>query len=351
MGWSGCGHGSAPTQDTTPIDEAAEARAAERAQQRKVAELEHKLSTLKRRLVDAEANQVPDLPVEVRAPDEPAPDEREYGHVVGVDEDGVEIVYAGDAARPGSVTPRLPRHLEPTPPRRQPTRAQRAERPAASAPAPAPAPADDDALSGRPTIDQQLAEARGDVRLPVTTGAGPRVAKRVREAPAPSTAGPARAQARRTPPAQPARHSAPPPAPRPDTIRARTDDDVKGAYKRHLETLRAGDHEQAASGFRALIEAHPGHALADNAQYWLGESMYDRKQYRAALVEFERVIAEHPRGNKVPDALLKVGFCHLALGQPAQAREAFERVLARFPNSRPATLAAERMRAIEADEP
>src|SRR5690606_19413745 len=86
--------------------------------------------------------------------------------------------------------------------------------------------------------------------------------------------------------------------------------DPKAAYRQALDALRAGKHTEAIDGFRALVAAHPRHDLADNAQYWLGEAFYDQRRYRDALIEFRKVVDNHSRGNKVPDALLKIGYCH-----------------------------------------
>jgi TolA-binding protein len=54
-------------------------------------------------------------------------------------------------------------------------------------------------------------------------------------------------------------------------------------------------------------------------------------------------VDNHPRGNKVPDALLKIGYCHAALGEPEKARTALELVMSMFPKSKPAALAAQRI--------
>jgi TolA-binding protein len=48
----------------------------------------------------------------------------------------------------------------------------------------------------------------------------------------------------------------------------------------------------------------------------------------------------------VPDALLKLGFCHLALDEKDQARAALARVIDMFPRSHPAALAAERLESL-----
>jgi tol-pal system protein YbgF len=161
---------------------------------------------------------------------------------------------------------------------------------------------------------------------------------------APPPAAPAEPPAARPPGHTHARRAAP--RPRRPSPPPRHTDPAKAAYEQHLATLQAGDHDQAARGFRAFLDEFPEHDLADNAQYWLGESMYDRKLYREALTAFGAVIERYPGGNKVPDALLKRGYCHLALQENAQARAALARVIEMFPKSHPATLAAERLEAL-----
>jgi tol-pal system protein YbgF len=355
---SGCGgaaarqgkHGPALTTTVTELE------ARTRADRRKIGDLEHELSSLKLRVAEAEANPVPSLPVEVRGP---APDvagggtveqgadpaAEEYGQVVGVDENGVEIVYMGDAARPGSVAPRLP--------------------PGASSYAPASRPS----TSARPpTIDRQMAGTAagtaGSVvddlpsnvsdRLPVTDGVGPTVGQRVQSVPPPAAAEPPPVMDRvpEPPPVRPAHAHARSAEPRtrrsspPRLAEPAGPDPAKAEYEQHLARLQAGDHDAAVRGFQAFLADFPDHDLADNAQYWLGESLYDRKLYRDALAAFHAVVERHPRGNKVPDALLKLGFCHLALDEKDQARAALKRVIDMFPRSQPAALAAERLESL-----
>lgn len=297
-------------------------------------DLEHELTSLKLRVAEAES--VPKLPVEVRAPVAVVEDDMagEYAEVVGVDEDGVEIVYMGDAARGGSVTPRLP-----------------ARNPAYAVPR---SPAATRQPGSAPTIDRQMGEASSswDVsdRLPVTASVGPSVDQRLQTPPPiphddampPVAMEPARgvhAQARLPEPRT--RRSAPS-VRHPEPLSPRADQ-AKVLYDQYMAKLQAGEHDAAATGFRAFVSEYPEHELADNAQYWLGESLYARKLYRDALAAFRAVVSRYPRGNKVPDALLKIGFCHLALGEAEPARTALARLIEMFPKSHPAALAAERL--------
>jgi tol-pal system protein YbgF len=114
-------------------------------------------------------------------------------------------------------------------------------------------------------------------------------------------------------------------------------------YQAALAQLRAGHHDEAVAGLRAFVAAHPQHDLADNAQYWLGECFYDRKDYSTALREFRRVIEVFPNGNKVPDALLKLGLSYLALGSARPGREALADLVRRFPQHPTAALAGARL--------
>jgi tol-pal system protein YbgF len=117
-------------------------------------------------------------------------------------------------------------------------------------------------------------------------------------------------------------------------------------YRAAVDLLRAGHHDDAIAQLRDFVKLHPGHDYADNAQYWLGEAFYDRKDYAKALAEFRVAVDKYPRGNKVPDALLKVGYCYLALGQAEKGRFALEQVLTIYPKTPPALLAGKRLETI-----
>jgi tol-pal system protein YbgF len=114
-------------------------------------------------------------------------------------------------------------------------------------------------------------------------------------------------------------------------------------YRKATEALRSGQHEAAVAGLRELIRLYPSHDLADNSQYWLGECFYDRKDYAQAVREFRRVIEHYPNGNKVPDALLKVGFSYLALGSSEAGRQTLAQLQRSYPRHEAAVLAAARL--------
>jgi tol-pal system protein YbgF len=135
--------------------------------------------------------------------------------------------------------------------------------------------------------------------------------------------------------------------------RASRDDSAEavGLYRKAYEALRAGRHEEAAQGFRDFLRAYPASDLADNSQYWLGECYYDRKDFAQAVREFRRVIERYPNGNKVPDALLKVGFSYLSLGSAEAGRQTLTQLQRSYPRHEAAVLAGARLADLDRSNP
>jgi tol-pal system protein YbgF len=110
---------------------------------------------------------------------------------------------------------------------------------------------------------------------------------------------------------------------------------AESAYGVALATFKAREHGQAVLQFLDFLARYPGHPLNINAQYWIGEAYYSQRDYRQALLEFEKVLAMPvPAGSGKPaDAMLKVGLCYSNLREPARAEQAWQRLLQEHPTS------------------
>jgi tol-pal system protein YbgF len=124
----------------------------------------------------------------------------------------------------------------------------------------------------------------------------------------------------------------------------------KGAYQAAFDLLKAGQYDRAIAGFQAFLSTYPNSALADNAQYWLGEAYYVNKQFPESLTAFQRVVEKFPGSRKLPDALLKIGYCDYELKDYSAARSALEQVPAKFPDSASARLAQQRLEKMAAEK-
>jgi tol-pal system protein YbgF len=104
------------------------------------------------------------------------------------------------------------------------------------------------------------------------------------------------------------------------------------AYDAALGRFKSHDYEGAIADFQALLGGNVEQGLADNCQYWIGESYYGMKQYREALKQFGLVLSLS-RSSKKADAMFMTGNCQSKLGNSAAAKEAFEKVVSEFPTS------------------
>jgi len=129
----------------------------------------------------------------------------------------------------------------------------------------------------------------------------------------------------------------PPPPVAPARPSAKTPGNPEQEYAAALATYRAREHGQAVIDFMDFIAKYPKHPLAANAQYWIGEAYWAQRDYRQALIEFGKVFERGPA--KAPDALLKIGLCHLRLDDVARAQQAWQRVVNEYPKSEPAAMA------------
>jgi tol-pal system protein YbgF len=114
-------------------------------------------------------------------------------------------------------------------------------------------------------------------------------------------------------------------------------------YQAAFDLMQARKYEEAGKAFTAFLGAFPQSPLADNAQYWLAETQYVRGQYQAALAEFQKVIDGYPQSSKMPDALLKMGYCQDELGNKAEARTTLQQVTRKYPDTTAARLATQRL--------
>ena len=110
-----------------------------------------------------------------------------------------------------------------------------------------------------------------------------------------------------------------------------------------------GDTERARAAFTRFMALNPGHDLADNAQYWIGESWAAEGRLAEALAAYRSVLDHFPFGDRVADALLKSGYVLLDMGRSDEARSVLRQVIQEFPGTGPASRAAERLAALPAE--
>ncbi len=104
-------------------------------------------------------------------------------------------------------------------------------------------------------------------------------------------------------------------------------------YHDAFKMLQDGDYAGAEKGFKTFVQRNPQHVLAGNAQYWLGETYYARREYQNAAVAFAEGYKTYKASPKGPDNLLKLGITLSAMGKKQEACAMFARFNQDYPRS------------------
>ena len=141
-----------------------------------------------------------------------------------------------------------------------------------------------------------------------------------------------------TPPGDPAAPPPNPPAAAPD---------AKRLFDTAMADYFTSQYDLAISGFQAYLRAYPTAPNAAQAQYYIGESHYQRKEFQEAITAYGRVVETYKNTAWVPEAIFKQGQSYEALKDIPRARQAYELLVKNYPETENAVvLARQRLQAL-----
>jgi tol-pal system protein YbgF len=123
--------------------------------------------------------------------------------------------------------------------------------------------------------------------------------------------------------------------------------DPKQLYDAAYLDLTKGNYDVAITGFSNYLKYFPETEQAANAQYWLGECYYAKKNYTKAAIEFHKVLEDYSTGTKVPSALYKLGLSLIELKSVVEAEKYLQELVDKYPNTQEAKLAEEKLKKIK----
>ena len=110
-------------------------------------------------------------------------------------------------------------------------------------------------------------------------------------------------------------------------------DSPRDSYDLAYGYIMRKDYALAEDGFRNFLRRFPGDRLVPEAQYWLGESMFQRQRYRDAAEAFLGVSTKFETNARAPDALLRLGQSLAAMGEREAACASLAEVLRKYPRA------------------
>jgi len=126
----------------------------------------------------------------------------------------------------------------------------------------------------------------------------------------------------------------------------------EGLYARGTTEYQNGSYKKAREVFTRLKEEYPLHELAILAELGIADAFYSDKEYGEAEAAYRDFTMLHPTHENVPYAIYQMGMCHFVqIGaidrdqtETLKARREFERLIARYPQSKFSLLAEKMVR-------
>ena len=124
----------------------------------------------------------------------------------------------------------------------------------------------------------------------------------------------------------------------------------EGLYLRGSAEFQEGSYKKARVFFTRLKDEYPLHNLAILAELGIADSFFTDKEYIEAESAYSEFLNMHPTNENIPYVLYQLGTCHYNLKgtidreqtETTKAKKEFERLIARFPESK-FSLAAEKL--------
>ncbi|MBI5845908.1 MAG: tol-pal system protein YbgF [Deltaproteobacteria bacterium] len=121
----------------------------------------------------------------------------------------------------------------------------------------------------------------------------------------------------------------------------------KDLFAKGKEAVEEGKYEDARIYLTEFLSRFGGAKLADNAQYYVGETYFQEKWYERAILEFQTVIEKYPAGDKVPASLLRQAMSFESMEDKENAGLIYRELIKKFPKSSEATQAKKKLEGLK----
>jgi tol-pal system protein YbgF len=110
-------------------------------------------------------------------------------------------------------------------------------------------------------------------------------------------------------------------------------DSPKDTYDLGYGYLLRKDYALAEDTFQAFLKKYPTDRRAADAQFWLGESLFQRQRYDAAAQAFLDLSTKHTSHAKAPEALLRLAQSLAAMNQKEMSCATLAEVGRKYPKA------------------
>lgn len=107
-------------------------------------------------------------------------------------------------------------------------------------------------------------------------------------------------------------------------------------YQLGLNQINNSEFLKAIATLKKFKQKYPKSPYVDDAQYWIAECYFAMRDFEMAIKEFQNVIDNYRKSEKVPAALLKQGYAFMELEMENDAKLFHKTLMKKYPSTKEA---------------
>jgi tol-pal system protein YbgF len=117
----------------------------------------------------------------------------------------------------------------------------------------------------------------------------------------------------------------------------------KGMFEEAMLNFKQKKYSVSHKKFVDFLKTYPGSEVADQAQYYVGESLFQQKNYAEAILAYEELNTKYPKSKFAPAAVLNQAISFEQMGEKVDAKLFYEKVISDYPKSPEAKIAQKKL--------
>ncbi len=112
--------------------------------------------------------------------------------------------------------------------------------------------------------------------------------------------------------------------------------EIEKLFQISMNDFNAGKYDVAVAGFKDFLNQYPESSMASEAEYWIAECLYAKRDYPEAEKAYMSYIKKYAQGNKISVALYKLGLVYSRQNKDKSKAMVWKKLVDQYPDSQEA---------------
>lgn len=119
------------------------------------------------------------------------------------------------------------------------------------------------------------------------------------------------------------------------------------AYEVVYAYYKAANYAKVLESSQDFLEKFPASARAPNVHYLMGDAYFSQDNFKKSIASYQVVVSKYEASPNVPDAWLNIAACQQQLKDLVSAKKTLKLLIAKYPDSKAAKKAKQRLSSLK----